>query len=125
MGPVAGYAVLCAAPALAFWVLVRGLRWLSQTDRLPWEPAGVWKPANRPIQQLAADLRRLDKQRRLTGSTSQPARKRRLTAVELAYDDVLLSCCAALDVPMLGHPPLSDQQRVNTEIALREAGLRW
>lgn len=116
------YVLVCTVPTALIWSLVaipRGLHWwaLRQPDR----------PASRvPIERLVADLRRLsaDQDAVRTG-WELPARHRRLTAIELAYDDVLLECCDALEIAHSGSPPLSREQRHAVEAALLRSGLRW
>lgn len=125
MGVFARYAILCAAPAVAFAGLARAVRWIQEADRMPWEQAPRPQPSGRPIENLAADLRRLSDERRAVRVTAQPAAHHRRQAVDLAYDDVLADCSRALGLPHPGKPPLSEQSRADAEARLHEAGLRW
>lgn len=82
-------------------------------------------PTHPPIERLVADLRRLSAEQDRVRGGIVPARQRRLLAIELAYDDVLLECCDVLELPHHGPPPLTREQRRGAEAALLRAGLRW
>ncbi|HYO86413.1 MAG TPA: hypothetical protein VES01_08185 [Dermatophilaceae bacterium] len=125
MGSLLGYVLLCAVPALAFWSFLRLVRWYERADRMPWQPPVPPRPTHPPLERLAADLRRLEADRHVLRSSNQPARAQRLMAAELAYEDVLLDCCEALELSCPGPPPLTPAQRRDTEAALFVAGLRW
>ena len=60
-----------------------------------------------PVEQLAADLRRLAAYLETIYDTEQPAKMERVTAAALAYDWVLVSACRTLEVreggPRRGH----------------------
>lgn len=86
--------------------------------------AGEVRPAGPPVQRIAADLRRLAAAvRELPRGTSRARQQGMLRA----YDEVLVSGCAALDVPqVLGTLPPGldrDLERLRVEAALRAAGL--
>ena len=51
-----------------------------------------------PVEQLAADLRRLAAYLETVYDTEQPAKMERVTAAALAYDWVLVSACRTLEV---------------------------
>jgi len=85
------------------------------------------QPAGLPIQQIAADLRRLDSrltELRQAGPVTAKAVK--LTAAQSAYDDRLLDACRALDVAHeLGSARGAGRtvERLRVEAALAGAGL--
>jgi hypothetical protein len=78
-----------------------------------------------PVEQLAADLRRLADHLEATYDTDQPAKMQRVAAAALAYDWVLLSACRTLEVPEPPMPPLDAVDRLTTEADLARRGLAW
>jgi hypothetical protein len=84
-------------------------------------------PAGPPIERIAADLRRLYRQRTmLAGHSPSPGRGLRTKALNAAYVDILTSACRALDVagPQAGPNGLvSDQEIERVEVDLRDHGL--
>lgn len=78
-----------------------------------------------PVEQIAADLRRLAAHLESVHRLDAPAKMQRLTAAALAYDWVLLSACRTLDVPAPGPAPLRPLDRLETEAALAAQGLDW
>jgi hypothetical protein len=84
------------------------------------EPA----PVHRPIEQVAADLRRLARQLDRVPAGSPQARRRGFQA---AYDDVLVEAAAQFAVPhVLGRltpGAARDVERLRVEVALADAGL--
>ena len=78
-----------------------------------------------PVEQLAADLRRLAAHLEAAYDTDQPAKMQRVAAAALAYDWVLLSACRTLEVPEPPMPPLDAVDRLSTEAALARRGLDW
>ena len=78
-----------------------------------------------PVEQLAADLRRLAAHLEAAYDTDQPAKMQRVAAAALAYDWVLLSACRTLEVPEPPMPPLDAVDRLTTEAALARRGLDW
>ncbi|HET8969445.1 MAG TPA: hypothetical protein VFN19_00180 [Candidatus Nanopelagicales bacterium] len=81
-----------------------------------------------PVEQLAADLRRLAAHLEATYDTDQPAKMQRVAAAALAYDWVLLSACRTLEVPEPAAtpiPPLDPIDRLTVEAALARHGLTW
>jgi biopolymer transport protein ExbB/TolQ len=82
-------------------------------------------PESPPIEDLAADLRRLGSQLAQVESSNEIAKAFRLTAASRAYDDVLLSACRVLEVDTMARAPLRPVERLETEAALAMHGLRW
>lgn len=127
---VAGGAVLvvvCRAVVVGLVVLPAafGDRWRA---RRPW-----WRrrrqdesAADRSLELLVADLRRLEREfRRTEQDTDVAYRTARLQAISLAYDDTLLLCCRLLDVPEPERPPWTPVTRLQIEAELACAGLDW
>jgi len=86
------------------------------------------EPLTVPVEQLAADLRRLAAYLEAAYDTEQPAKMERVTAAALAYDWVLLSACRTLEVTESGVsqlPPLDPIDRLTAEAALAQRGLAW
>lgn len=83
-------------------------------------------PAQRDIARLSTDLTRLYAELDVLRASSAAARVHRLRATTLAYDDVLESCCTALQLEE-GLPPRewSSVERLEVEATLEGAGLRW
>lgn len=83
------------------------------------------RPANRPLQAVTADLRRLGRQVELVPTGVPMARRRALLA---AYDDVLTEAAAMLGVPSeLSRLPEGrprEVERLRLVSALRAAGLQ-
>ncbi|WNV77908.1 hypothetical protein [Geodermatophilus sp. DSM 44513] len=81
-------------------------------------------PAGRPLEQVAADLRRLGRQLAAVPAGAPMARRRGLQA---AYDDVLAEAARLLEVPHAldevrpGRP--RDVERLRVQAALADAGL--
>ena len=121
MGTVTVYAVLAVTPAAAFWVLAIACERLTRSHRASKGPV----PADRSIEQLARDLRRLGSEQRALRHSDPPAKVARLRSVMLAYDDTLAAACVALDLPRPGEPPLAEAVRLETELSLTGRGLVW
>ncbi len=82
--------------------------------------------ADRSLELLVADLRRLEREFRRTEQDGEVAyRTARLQAISLAYDDTLLLCCRLLDVPEPERPPWKPVTRLQVEAELARAGLDW
>lgn len=100
-------------------VLAFGRRW----GLLPPEKLHTFA---RPLEQLAADLRRLGAAIRTLPRGSTHTRRK---ALQLAYDDTLVAACRALDLPeTLGDlsPGVDrDLERLRVEMSLESAGLRF
>ncbi len=96
---------------------------------LPWPCS--WRrqeqdAAERSLELLVADLRRLEREFRRTEQDSDVSyRTARLQAISLAYDDTLLLCCRLLDVPEPERPPWTPVTRLQIEAELARAGLDW
>ena len=128
MAGTVGSFVLVAGLILAPVAVLSGLdRWVtgrssrrrarSRADRAP-------QPGRRPIQVVAADLRRLSRQLSLVSAGAPLGRWEALWA---AYDDVLAEAAAQLEVPhdLAGTPPgfARDLERLRLLAALEGAGL--
>jgi hypothetical protein len=113
------YVAVAAAPAVAMVALERALRWWCQGGG-----GRSTAPAGRSLEQLAADLRRLDAEQRTLTCTGAPVPGVRMRAVSLAYDDTLVACCRAVGV---SEPPtpLTTLDRLQTEAELAMHGLSW
>lgn len=82
--------------------------------------------ADRSLELLVADLRRLEREfRRTEQDGDRSYRAARLQALSLAYDDTLVLCCRLLDVPEPGRPPWAPVTRLQVEADLARAGLDW
>jgi hypothetical protein len=81
-------------------------------------------PTRRPLQIVAADVRRLARQLSLVPAGAPMARRRALVA---AYDDVLCEAALLLDVPTdlatCAVGPERDLERIRLLAALEDAGL--
>ena len=112
--------VLAARPA-AF-----GERWRPSRSWWPWRRRSQESAADRSLELLVADLRRLEREFRRTEQDSDVSyRTARLQAISLAYDDTLLLCCRLLDVPEPERPPWTPVTRLQIEAELARAGLDW
>jgi hypothetical protein len=80
---------------------------------------------NPPVERLARDLRRLLHEMDRVERSDLPAKASRMRATVLAYDDLLLAACRALDLPAACTPPLRAAERIEVEAALARQGLRW
>jgi hypothetical protein len=121
LGAIVGGVV--GAVALAGYVarLVFGSAQLPRLLRRREQPVA---PAGRPLEQVAADLRRLSAQLARVPAGAPMARRRGLQA---AYDDVLVEAARLLEVPHAldavppGRP--RDVERLRVQTALAAAGL--
>jgi hypothetical protein len=113
----------------AFGLLDLLLRWFTGQLRVRWptrrrshEP---FEASRRPIQDVAADLRRLSGQLVVVPAGTPQARRAGLQA---AYDDVLIEAARLLEVPQalrdLSAGRARDAERRRVEVALSRAGLR-
>jgi hypothetical protein len=135
VGIVAAQVWVVLVVALAAAVL--GAAWLlGHLDRPGHVVVRTWhrlrppapQPTTVPVEQLAADLRRLAAYLETVYDTEQPAKMERVTAAALAYDWVLLSACRTLEVPAPATtpvPPLDPIDRLTVEAALARHGLTW
>ncbi|MGY1633876.1 hypothetical protein ACI784_19415 [Geodermatophilus sp. SYSU D01186] len=105
---------------LARWLFGSARLPVSHRRRVPEPPA----PVHRPLEAVAADLRRLGRQLARVPAGVPMARRRGLQA---AYDDVLVEAAELLQVPhtMTGTPPgrPRDVERLRVRAALADAGL--
>jgi hypothetical protein len=123
-------AVLMAGLVVAVVVtaaLLGHLGWAGRAAMRCWHLVRPPRPVadDVPVEQIAADLRRLAAHLENVYRLDAPAKMQRLTAAALAYDWVLLSACRTLDVPVPGPAPLDPLDRLETEAALAAQGLDW
>jgi hypothetical protein len=115
---------MMGAVALAFALFDRWLSGRTSRRRARRAPSAPSEPARRPLQDVAADLRRLTRQLALVPSGAPLVRWQALWA---AYDGVLLEAAAQLEVPHeLTSAPLGmprDLERLRLLAALEGAGL--
>ncbi len=112
-----------------------GDRWRAGKPRWQGRWQGRWRwgrreqeqaTADRSLELLVADLRRLEREFRRTEQDSDVSyRSARLQAISLAYDDTLVQCCRLLDVPEPERPPWNPLTRLQIEAELARAGLDW
>lgn len=117
------YAAVCVAPAAVLLACDKAVRvWVEPKRARRSGPA----PASRDIARLSSDLTRLYAELDVLRVSKAAARVHRMHATTLAYDDVLESCCTALQVTD-GLPPRewTSVERLEVEATLEEAGLRW
>jgi hypothetical protein len=122
MANVALFAIAVLAPTLVFWMLVRLPRVVDvvgeRIRRRRVQATGL------PIEQLAADLRRVHK---LLVQCPDGTPMVRRVATRDAYDELLRQACTAVDVrhelDELPEGVERDMERLRVEEALRDAGL--
>ena len=123
-GALLQIALLTAALVGAFGLLGLLTGLFCGTVRLPRRRRPAVGPVNRPLQDVAADLRRLAHELALVPAGVPVARRRGLQA---AYDDVLAEAAVLLEVrhTMTLTPPGSarDAERSRLQAALTDAGL--
>ena len=124
-GALLQLALLTAALVGAFGLLGLLTGLFCGTVRLPTRRRRrVGEPVHRPLQQVAADLRRLARQLDVVPAGSPQVRRRGFQA---AYDDVLIEAAGQFAVPTTlgGLPPgfPRDVERLRVETALAAAGL--
>lgn len=116
------FAIAVFAPTLVFWGLVRAPRFVDMIGERLRKRRVVAK--NLPIEQLAADLRRVH---RLLVQCPDGTPMVRRIATRDAYDELLRQACAEVDVEhRLDTVPEGverDMERLRVEEALRSAGL--
>jgi len=118
--PIAVVVVAARAPEVCTYLLdaVRRAR-----APLPQPPS---PSLDRPLERLAADLRRLaDDLDTIAANPNLPGRMERMEAFGAAYDHTLLAACRALGVTNQAHTPLSGAERLQAEVELSRQGLRW
>jgi hypothetical protein len=116
---LAAFLFAAALPTLiggAAIVLVRVARWPGWHRRAPAPP--------RPIEQVAAQLRRLHADLDTTEAALRtPGKGIRTRASRAAYVDLLREACARLEVPPPGAGPVRLTEIYRVEAALRTRGL--
>lgn len=124
-GALVRLVLITAVPVAVFGVLGLAMRWLTGQ----WRPTrhrphpDTPAPHRRPLELVAADLRRLAREVAMVPSGTPVARRRGLLA---AYDDVLCEAAAALEVPehLTGASPVARElERMRLLAALEAAGL--
>jgi len=122
MANVLLFAVAVFAPTLVFWGLVRVPRLVDLIGERIRKRRVVAKSL--PIEQLAADLRRVH---RLLVQCPDGTPMVRRVATRDAYDELLRQACAAVEVrhelDLLPEGMERDMERLRVEEALRDAGL--
>jgi hypothetical protein len=117
-------AVAVVAPSLLFWVVLRVPRAFDAVEAFL-HRRRVPQPTAPPIEQLAADLRRVH--RVLVDFPPGTSAVKRFAARQ-AYDALLVQACAAVDVchrlDATAEGLDRDIERLRVEEALREAGVR-
>jgi hypothetical protein len=117
---------LMLLPAAAFWAAGRAWEALARVDAPTWPGRAVPQPRGPTIERLGADLRRLSREIDRLESSDVPAKMARMTATALAYDDVLLAACRALELPApAARAPLGPVERLQAEAALAREGMVW
>jgi len=121
MANVLLFAVAVIAPTLVFWGIVRVPRLDAIGERVRRRRV---TPKGLPIEQLAADLRRVH---RLLVQCPDGTPMVRRVATRDAYDELLRQACTAVDVSheldALPEGMERDMERLRVEEALRDAGL--
>ena len=119
---VLAYAALACVPGALFLGMAKAFDWWTRAGS---RPRSGPMPSRPPIERLARDLTRLERDYSRIQSSDLPSRALRLESVSLAYDDALCACCAALEIPPSGRPPLNAMQRLEIEAVLARHGLTW
>jgi hypothetical protein len=122
-GSILQIAAMTAALAAVFGGTGPLLRWIGRLIDRP-RQAREPRTERRPIQVVAADVRRLARQLSLVPAGAPMARRRALAA---AYDDVLIEAAALLEIPhVLRATPdgqARDIERLRLLAALEGSGL--
>jgi hypothetical protein len=121
VSPFVSYLFIVFLPAAVLWVLVSAYDRLGRYNPAPKGPV----VADRSIEQLAGDLRRLRLEETRLRQSDLPAKAARLRSLMLAYDDTLCASCRAVGLPAPGPPPLHHDVRRRIEAALGDQGLGW
>lgn len=124
------FAVAATLPVAAIWLILHldevGERLVGFARRWGILPAERVYTYEHPVEQIAADLRRLSAAVAFLPPGTPNNRRR---ALLLAYDDTLIAGCRALDVPQrLSELPAGmdrELERLRVEDALESAGLRF
>jgi hypothetical protein len=116
-------ALIVLAPSALFWVALRVPAWIEALRDRRAERLRITRPSGPPLEKLVADLRRL----RAELVEHKPSNNVRLTALVQAYDDVLESLGARLELEIrLRELPIGrdrDLERLRAESAIQEAGV--
>jgi hypothetical protein len=121
--------VLAFGPIAGGWLLTVAFarsRYGRRSGRLGLGRRG--SSLNPPIETLGRDLHRLTIDYERTEHANEPGKANRLRATSIAYDDLLVVACCALDVPAptrSGHELLDPIDRLTLEAELARAGLSW
>jgi hypothetical protein len=127
-GVVATLAVV-AAIVVSPWLVSlavgsRGRRWLARLRERLRRGDGVPQPVNRPIEEIAADVRRRGER---FHALSPHASYVKVSALRSAYDHVLGECCESLGqahlLSVLQPGPELDRERRRVELLLHSFGL--
>jgi len=122
MANVILFAIAVLAPTIVFWGLVRLPKLVDRIGERIRSRRVV--PRNPPIEQLAADLRRVH---RLLVQTPDGTPMVRRVATRDAYDELLRQACQAVevrhDLDALPEGIERNMERLRVEEALRDAGL--
>lgn len=81
------------------------------------------RPVGPPIEQIAADVRRLRAELVALDRQSRPGKALRVRAVRMAYDDALHAACVALEVPGADELLTTTGRAHDSVVAVIEAGL--
>jgi hypothetical protein len=112
----------------ALWLIAHAADILELGIRCA-ERLGLVKPppppvCGMPIERIAADLRRIRPQARMSAMGTPMARRRAIVA---AYDEALMDACRALDVPTeldrMTDALERESERLRTEHELEQAGV--
>jgi hypothetical protein len=121
---LAQFALLLCVLAAAVLVAGIGATFPRVAARCARRPARPPRTVRRPIQVVAADLRRLARQLALVPAGAPAVRRQALLA---AYDDVLVEVAGQLEVPhrlaAVPRGPARDAERQRLLTALEDAGL--
>ena len=106
--------------------VLRAMRGLAERchggrPRSPRSPA----PPRTSLGRLVDERARLEREYERLERSVEPSRERQLHAVALAYDEVLRSCCAALDLEAPATLPFDGLERLEVQAALAQRGLSW
>lgn len=117
-------AVIALAPSVLFLIVVKVPRVLEAVRERRAARRRAGQPTGRPVEALAADLRRL----RAELVSRRPTNNVRHTGLLAAYDDVLVAMCGRLEIatPLgeLAHGRDRDVERLRAEAAVQDAGIR-
>jgi hypothetical protein len=128
MGTIWWCVPLSFVPLLWLWLFTRFCAWSPMSGGFLSRSRTWCSPLSPPIERLGLDLHRLTVDYAETEHANQPGLANRLRATSIAYDDVLLAACYALEVPVpdrAAHELLQPIERLTVEAELARAGLVW